>query len=134
MIGVRFPTGLGIFLLDTMSTPALGPNQLPIQLIPAAIPLQIKKPGRETHHSLPSSAEVKEFVGLYLYSHYVFMAWCLVKDRDSFTFIFYYYFLTLKFKYCAHKFLFRHPQFILFSKVGNQILHVCKAIGNIAFF
>jgi hypothetical protein len=30
MIGVRLPAGIGIFLFDTVSRPALGPIQLPI--------------------------------------------------------------------------------------------------------
>jgi hypothetical protein len=58
-----------------MSRPALGLIQPIIQWVPAAFCLGVKRPGRKADHSLPSSAEVKECVGLYL--HYVFMAWCL---------------------------------------------------------
>jgi hypothetical protein len=39
---------------------ALGPTQPPIQWIPGAPSLGVKRPGREADHSLPSSAEVKE--------------------------------------------------------------------------
>jgi len=47
------------------------------------------KAAREADHSPRSSAEVKECVELYLHSPNAFMAWCLVKHRDSFTFTFY---------------------------------------------
>jgi hypothetical protein len=53
---VRFPAGLGIFLF----TIALGPTQPPIQWVPGALSLGVKRPGREADHSPPSSAEVKE--------------------------------------------------------------------------
>jgi hypothetical protein len=56
---VRFPAGLGILLLTTASSTALGPTQPPIQWVPGALSLEVKRPGREAHHSPPSSAEVK---------------------------------------------------------------------------
>jgi hypothetical protein len=51
--------GLGIFLFTTASRTALGPTQPPIQLVPGALSLGIKWPGREADHSPPSSGEVK---------------------------------------------------------------------------
>jgi hypothetical protein len=39
---------------------ALGPTQRPIQWVPRAISLEVKRLGREADHSPPSSAEVKE--------------------------------------------------------------------------
>jgi hypothetical protein len=56
--------GLGIFLFDTMSRPALGLTQSPIQWVPGALSLEVKRPGREADHSPPYSAEVKECVEL----------------------------------------------------------------------
>jgi hypothetical protein len=56
---VRFPVGLGIFLFTTASRTALGPTQPPIQWVPGALSLGVKRPGREADHSPPSSAEVK---------------------------------------------------------------------------
>jgi hypothetical protein len=47
--------------------PALGPTQLPVQWEPDHFP-EFKRPGRGVDHPLPSSAEVKERVQLYLYS------------------------------------------------------------------
>jgi hypothetical protein len=47
------------FLFPTRSRPALGPAQPPIQWVPEAISLGVKRPGREPDHSPPSSAEVK---------------------------------------------------------------------------
>jgi hypothetical protein len=48
---------------------ALEPTQPPIQWVPGAFSLGIKRPGREADHSPPSSAEVKEWVELYLHFH-----------------------------------------------------------------
>jgi hypothetical protein len=57
----RFRRGLGIFLFTTaVSRTALGPTQHPIQCVPGALSLGVKRPGREVDHSPPSSAEVKE--------------------------------------------------------------------------
>jgi len=59
---------LGIFLFTTASRIALRPTQPPIQWVPGALSLRVKRPGRETDHSPPSSAEVKECVQLYVHS------------------------------------------------------------------
>jgi hypothetical protein len=50
----------GIKLVTTASRTALGPTQPPIQWVPGAVSLGVKRPGREADHSPPSSAEVKE--------------------------------------------------------------------------
>jgi hypothetical protein len=68
MIGVRFAAGLGILLIITASRPALGPTQPPIQWVPGALSLGVKRPGRKADHSPPTNAEVKECVELYLHS------------------------------------------------------------------
>jgi hypothetical protein len=47
---------------------ALGPTQLPIQWVPGALSLGVKRAGREADYSPPSSAEVKECMELYLHS------------------------------------------------------------------
>jgi hypothetical protein len=41
-LGFEFWWGLGIFLFDTISIPALGPNQLPIQWVLGALFLGVK--------------------------------------------------------------------------------------------
>jgi hypothetical protein len=51
--------GLGIFLFSTASRPAPGPTQPPIQWVPGALSLAVRRAGREADHSPPSSAEVK---------------------------------------------------------------------------
>jgi hypothetical protein len=56
------------FKLSTTSRTALGPTQPPIQWVPGAHSLGVKRPGREADHSPPSSAEVKECVDLYIHS------------------------------------------------------------------
>jgi hypothetical protein len=50
---------LGIFLFTTASRTALGPTQPPIQWVPRALSLGVKRPGREADHLPPSSVEVK---------------------------------------------------------------------------
>jgi hypothetical protein len=54
------------------------------------ISLGIKRPEREADHSPPSSAEVKNAWSYTSIPQYVFMAWCLVKHRDNFTFYIFY--------------------------------------------
>jgi hypothetical protein len=53
---------LGTFLLTTASRTALGPTQPPIQWVPGALSRGggVKRSRRESDHSSPSSAEVKE--------------------------------------------------------------------------
>jgi hypothetical protein len=83
---VRFPVGLGIFLFTTVSRTALGLTQPPIQWVPGALSLGVKRLGLEADHSPPSSVEVKNAWSYTSTPQYVFMAWCLVKHRDNFTF------------------------------------------------
>jgi hypothetical protein len=86
-IGVLgFDSRLSIFLFTTASRTALGPTQPPIQWIRAALSLGVKRPGHEVDHSPPSSAKVKNAWSYTSTPQYVFMAWCLVKRRDNFTF------------------------------------------------
>jgi hypothetical protein len=59
MIGVRFPVGAENFSLTTVSKPALRITQPHIPLVLGALFLGVKRQGRETGHSPPPSAEVK---------------------------------------------------------------------------
>jgi hypothetical protein len=70
------------FFFTTASRTALGPTQPPIQWVPGALSLGVKRPVREADHSPPSSAEVKNAWSYTSTPQYVFMAWCLVKHRD----------------------------------------------------
>jgi hypothetical protein len=79
--------GLGIFLFFTASGPALGPTQPPIRWVPGTPSPRVKWPKREADHS-PTSAEVKNAWRYTSTFKYVFMAWCLVKHWDNFTFTF----------------------------------------------
>jgi hypothetical protein len=54
--------------VGVVSRPVLRPTQPPIQWVPGALSLGVKRPGREAGHALPSSADVKECVELYLHS------------------------------------------------------------------
>jgi hypothetical protein len=51
----------------TASRMALGPTQPPLQWVPGALSLGVKRPGRETDHSPTSNVEVKECMELYLH-------------------------------------------------------------------
>jgi hypothetical protein len=82
----------------TTHRPVLELTQPPIQRVPGALSLRLKRPWCEDYRSLPSSAEVKNTQSYTSTSQYifmercyirhksVFMAWCLIKHRDSFTF------------------------------------------------
>jgi hypothetical protein len=59
VLGFDSLLGMGIFL-TTVSRPALGPTQPPIQWVLVVLSLKVKRPGREADHSPPPSAEVKE--------------------------------------------------------------------------
>jgi hypothetical protein len=74
--------GLRIFLFITMSKPALEPTQSPIQLVPGALSLRVKRPELKADHLPPPSAEVKNAWSYISTPQYAFMAWCLIKHRD----------------------------------------------------
>jgi hypothetical protein len=67
----------------------LGPIQPPIQWVPGALSLGVKRSERETDHSPPPSAEVKECMELYLYSPNT-PSWrgAQLKHRVNFTLLF----------------------------------------------
>jgi hypothetical protein len=73
------------------SRTALGHTQPPIQWVPGTLSSAVKQPGREADHSPPSSAEVKEWVELYLHS-YNTPSWrgAQLKHRDNLTFFYRY--------------------------------------------
>jgi hypothetical protein len=58
---------LGNFLFTTASRTAFEPTQPPMKWVLEALSLGVKQPGREDY-SPPSSADVKECVGLNLHS------------------------------------------------------------------
>jgi hypothetical protein len=85
--GLEFREGLRIFLFTTASRPVLEPTQPPIQWVPGSLSLGVKRQGREADHSPPPSAEVKEYVELYLhYSNTPSWRGAQLKHRDNFTF------------------------------------------------
>jgi hypothetical protein len=58
-----------IFLFFIMLTPALGPTNSPIQIVPRAVFLGVKRQGPEADHSCPSNAEVKKGRAIPLLPH-----------------------------------------------------------------
>jgi len=82
--GVRFPTEAGgIFLFTTASRMAPGPTQPPIQSVPGALSLRVKRPRSETDHSPPSYDEVKNTWSYTTTPQYAFMAWCSIKAQEQ---------------------------------------------------
>jgi len=57
---VRFSTGAGNFSLRHRIQKGSGAHPSPIQWVPGALSLRVKRPGLEANRSPPSSAEVKE--------------------------------------------------------------------------
>jgi hypothetical protein len=81
-------------IFSESSRPALRPTQPPIQWVPWALSLGIKRPGREADHSPPISAEVKKTWVYISTPAYAFIALCLIKHRDNFTFLRWFEFLS----------------------------------------
>jgi hypothetical protein len=69
------------FFFATMSRPALGLSQFPIQWVPGALSLGVKQWGRETGHLPQSSAKVKNVWSYTSTPPCIFMALCFVKYR-----------------------------------------------------
>jgi hypothetical protein len=65
---------LGIFLFTTASGQALRPTQPPKRLVPGALSLGLKRPGREADHSPPSSAKVNNACSYTSTRQYALMA------------------------------------------------------------
>jgi hypothetical protein len=59
MINKKFWEDARFFLFSTASRPALGPTQPPIQRVPGAFSLGVKRQWREADQSSSSIAEVK---------------------------------------------------------------------------
>jgi hypothetical protein len=80
--------GQEIFLLSTLSRPALGPTQLPMWWVLGTLFPGIKYLRHEIDHSPPSCAEVENAWNYTSTPSYVSMAWWLIKDRDNSTLLF----------------------------------------------
>jgi hypothetical protein len=48
------------FLFSTLSRPVLGSAQPPIQRVPGALSPGVKRPGRESDYSPPTSADIRK--------------------------------------------------------------------------
>jgi hypothetical protein len=85
-----FPAGAGNFSLHHRVQNGSGahPASYPMGTGGGALSLGVKRPGREADHSPPSSSDVKNAWSYTSTPQYCFMAWCLVKHRDNFTFTF----------------------------------------------
>jgi hypothetical protein len=78
------------FLFATVPKVAQGLTQPPIQWVLGALPWEVKQTGLGVNHSLPLP-RLRVYGTISPIPQYVFMAWCLVKHRDNFTFTFFLY-------------------------------------------
>jgi len=76
--------GQGFFHFDTISGPPLGPTHRNIQCAPGFFPPRLRWPRHEADHSPPSSADIKDAWSYTSTPQYLYMTWCLVKQRDNF--------------------------------------------------
>jgi hypothetical protein len=86
---VRFPAGAGNFFLHRRVRNGSGAHPASYQWVSGTLSLGVKRPGREADHSPPPSADVKEWVELYLHSPST-PPWrgAKLNHRDNFTFTF----------------------------------------------
>jgi hypothetical protein len=75
--------GLDISLLHCFETGS-GSMQPPIQLTPGALPSGLKRTGPKAMLPPPSNTEVKHAWSYTSTLPYVFIAWCLMRHRDSY--------------------------------------------------
>jgi hypothetical protein len=83
---VRIPAGAGNFSLHHRVQNGSGAHPVSYPMGTRGFSLGVKRQGHESDHSPPSSAEVKNVCNYTSTPQYVFIAWCLVKHRDNFTF------------------------------------------------
>jgi len=79
--GFESRQGVVIYLFTTTSRPGLGPIHPPVQWVPGALSLVVKRKFCEADHSSISSAGVKNAWSYKYTPPIVFMAWCLVNYR-----------------------------------------------------
>jgi hypothetical protein len=88
--GVRFPARANIYSFSISSTQVLRSTHPPTQWIPNALSPRVKRSGRESDHSPPSSADLKNSGAVPLLNHTSLCrpTWSLT-HRDIFIFCFY---------------------------------------------
>jgi hypothetical protein len=107
LAGVRFPTGAGNFSFRHRIQTGPEAHPASYSVGTGVLSLGVKRLGREADHSLPSSAEVKESVRLYLQSPNT-PSWrgAQKEHRDKFTFYFTFiplgHFLSLSSIFAVH--------------------------------
>jgi hypothetical protein len=73
--GIRVPEVSKIF--SASSRPVMGPTQPPIQRVPGALSLGVKRPGRESDHTPPTSIQMENTCSYISTPRYVLMTGCL---------------------------------------------------------
>jgi hypothetical protein len=75
------------FSLSDVSRLPLGPNQHTTQWVPIPLSPGVKRPWREADHCPPLSVRLQMREAIPSLPPYAFTVWCLIKQRDTFTFI-----------------------------------------------
>jgi hypothetical protein len=89
MIGGFVSAGAGNFSLHHRVQIGFGAHSASYSMGTRSFSLEVKRQGRESNHSPPSSAKVKSVWSYNSTPQYVFMAWCSVKKhREKFIFTF----------------------------------------------
>jgi hypothetical protein len=83
---VQFPARTGIFSLRHRVQTDAGAHPTSYEMVPGAFSQGVKQPGREVKNSPSSNSEVKNIWSYTSIPQYVFIAWCLIKNRGNFTF------------------------------------------------
>jgi hypothetical protein len=99
--GVSTPSRSSEFFFDSVSRPALGPIQPPIQWVPGTLYLEVKRPEHESDHSSPSSTKVKNSWSYTSTPPNTFMVLYLVTAQWKI----YLYFISLSLSLCRSVFL-----------------------------
>jgi hypothetical protein len=87
MAGVQFPIGATVFTSPQHPDQFCGPSNLLSNGTGANFSGD-KVAGREADHSPPASVQVHKMWTYKSTLPYAFMAWCLIKHMDNFTFFF----------------------------------------------
>jgi hypothetical protein len=77
--------GPGIFLFTTVSKPAVGPTQPPIQRVPGALSLRVKQPGMKLTIHLHLAPRSRMRGAIHPLPQYAFI-WCLGKAHGLYLF------------------------------------------------
>lgn len=104
-------------------TPAVGSPQPPIQRLLGGLYPGLKRPGRQSNQSPPSSVKVKN-AWRYTSTPCVFMAWCVIKCKENFTWTFCHCYCTIT--WSAYR-----PVDFLYGAAQKRVREFCEEGRNL---